>query len=382
MTDDQTKYEVSRTILRANRITFSSGTKIGGGLFSIEARWGHTSVSIGKRVFIFGGQGESLYSNTCVYDSTSSVWNELHTLGKGPSSRYAHTATLVEDSSVMVFGGRNNKKYLNDLYCLNLPTMSWSTFHFDKVEPEARAGHTCTFVQSVSGGCNRMVLFGGNHSAKYFTSLYILEFPKRQSDTIRWIKPSVRGSGPSGRTGHTASHIKETENVVFIGGYDGKRSLIDVWMLNTKDYVWTQIKPSGISPSPRHGHTAVSVGNLKSLMPTPRELLLPPTSNLTSEQQQQQQQATLSPMVQSTANNSNITTTTTTTTTTTSTSATSTPTTTPPLLNINQPLTTSTPAASSLPSKSAAADNIILYTSDKCTGATATGATTENTDIE
>ncbi|GAM18019.1 hypothetical protein SAMD00019534_011940 [Acytostelium subglobosum LB1] len=272
MTENGNK-DTARMALRANRITFSAGAKLGGGLYMIEARWGHASISTGRKIYVFGGQGESLYSSLSAYDPYTSVWNELHTLGKAPSSRYGHSATLINTSDnnnnptmVMIFGGRNNKKYLNDLYCLNLNTMSWSTFHFDKVEPDARAGHTCTFVPgavTTSGGssCNRLVLFGGCHSSKYLRSPYVLELPRSQNDTIRWVKPTTRGSGPGGRTGHTANHVKGTENVVIFGGYDGKRSFNDIYIFNLRDYSWSKVNAGGISPSPRNGHTANAVGN-------------------------------------------------------------------------------------------------------------------------
>eukprot|EP01132_Coremiostelium_polycephalum_P005336 gene5336-6656_t len=241
MTDVDSSQQASRIILRANRISFSSGARIGGGHFSIEARWGHSSISIGKRIYVFCGQGEALYSNTCVYDSTTSVWSEVNTVGKNPSSRYGHSSTYVEDNDiqkVMIFGGKNNKKYLNDLYSLDLRTMSWSTFHFEKNSPDARAGHTCTFIPSINGS----------------------EFPKTQSDTIRWIKPQIKGTSPSNRAAHSTNYIKDTNSLVIFGGFDGKRSLNDVFILNIKDMIWTQVRPTGILPAPRNGHTSVLVG--------------------------------------------------------------------------------------------------------------------------
>ncbi|GAM17228.1 hypothetical protein SAMD00019534_004030 [Acytostelium subglobosum LB1] len=260
-TVERKQQQESRIIIRANRITFSSGAKVGGGHFSIEARWGHASISVGRRIYVFGGQGESLYSNICVYDSTTSVWNEAHTIGKAPSSRYGHSTTLVDNQRVMLFGGRNGKKYLNDLYCLNLPTMSWSTFHFDsKVEPDVRAGHSCTYVPSTSGGMDKMLLFGGSHSGKYMSNPYVLELPRSQNDTIRWIKPTIKGVGPGGLSGHTANLIKDTESIVIFGGYNGKRSYNDIYVLDTKDYIWNKVKPKGISPPARNGHTSVSFG--------------------------------------------------------------------------------------------------------------------------
>eukprot|EP01133_Synstelium_polycarpum_P008396 gene8396-9877_t len=137
--------------------------------------------------------------------------------------------------------------------------MSWSTFHFAKAEPDTRAGHTSTYVPSNGLVGAKMVLIGGNHSNKYLNSVHVLEFPRAQTDTIRWSKPAIRGVGPSPRTGHTASYLKDLRSVLVFGGYDGKRSLNDIFLLNCDTWTWTQIRPQGISPSPRNGHTAVTV---------------------------------------------------------------------------------------------------------------------------
>ncbi|EGC31025.1 hypothetical protein DICPUDRAFT_99360 [Dictyostelium purpureum] len=255
----------SRFSLKATRLTFSSGAKVGGGVYSIEARWGHASVSIGKKIYLFGGQGQSLYSNTVVYDSTTSIWSEVNTLDKGPSGRYGHSATLVEDQNdptnlkIIVFGGKTSKKYVNDLFSLDLKTMSWSTFHFSKNVPDTRAGHTCTFVPGKNGQDSRIILFGGNHQSKYLNSLFILEIPRLQTGTIKWIKPPTKGTSPSHRSAHTADFIKDKNIILYFGGFDGKRSFNDLHALNVNDLSWSKVITKGIPPSPRNGHSSVLV---------------------------------------------------------------------------------------------------------------------------
>ncbi|KAN0028615.1 hypothetical protein ACTFIV_010461 [Dictyostelium citrinum] len=259
---------VERKTIKATRITFSPGAKVGGGVYTIGARWGHASISQGKRVLVFGGQGESLYSNTSVYDPVTSVWSEVNTVDKGPSGRYGHTATLIEDTNdpnnqrVMIFGGKSGKKYLNDLFSLNLRTMSWSTFHFEKSTlPDSRAGHTSTFVPSINiNGSHRMVVFGGSHSDKYLNSCFVLDLPKSQAGTIKWTKPQIKGKAPSQRSGHTADYLKDRNSILIFGGFDGRKSFNDLHLLNMTDMSWTAVKTNGTTPTTRNGHTSVLVG--------------------------------------------------------------------------------------------------------------------------
>ncbi|KAN0030840.1 hypothetical protein ACTA71_009485 [Dictyostelium dimigraforme] len=257
---------VERKTIKATRITFSSGAKVGGGIYSIGARWGHASISTqGKRILVFGGQGESLYSNTSIYDPVTSVWSEVNTVDKGPSGRYGHTATLIDDVNdqrVMIFGGKSGKKYLNDLFSLNLRTMSWSTFHFEKSTlPDSRAGHTSTFVPSINiNGPHRMVVFGGSHSDKYLNSCFILDLPKSQTGTIKWTKPQIKGKAPSQRCGHSADFLKDRNSILIFGGFDGRKSFNDLHLLNMTDMSWSAVKTNGTTPTTRNGHTSVLVG--------------------------------------------------------------------------------------------------------------------------
>ena len=37
-----------------------------------------------------------------------------------PSARYGHSAVLVAETKIFIFGGTNGKEYFNDLYVLDL----------------------------------------------------------------------------------------------------------------------------------------------------------------------------------------------------------------------------------------------------------------------
>ena len=79
-------------------------------------RTGHTTVTHGDSIYVFGGtDGQYHYNDTWCYDTDSQLWSELSCIGYIPVPREGHAATLVDDV-MYVFGGRGvDGKDLEDL---------------------------------------------------------------------------------------------------------------------------------------------------------------------------------------------------------------------------------------------------------------------------
>lgn len=58
-----------------------------------------------------------------------------------PSARYGHTATLYNNTKMIIFGGSNGNAYYNDLYILDLEVMAWSKPELQGPVPLGRSGH-------------------------------------------------------------------------------------------------------------------------------------------------------------------------------------------------------------------------------------------------
>ena len=43
-----------------------------------------------------------------------------------PSARYAHTASLISGTKILIFGGWNGIDFFNDVYILELEVMAWT----------------------------------------------------------------------------------------------------------------------------------------------------------------------------------------------------------------------------------------------------------------
>ena len=74
-----------------------------------------------------------------------------------------------------------------------------------------------------------------------------------------WYPPAVSGDVPTGRSGHTATLIPSTNELVLFGGVKGSKWLNAVSVLDTVRWIWTTPKIQGSAPKPRSYHTATGV---------------------------------------------------------------------------------------------------------------------------
>uniref|UniRef100_A0A915L7L9 Uncharacterized protein n=1 Tax=Romanomermis culicivorax TaxID=13658 RepID=A0A915L7L9_ROMCU len=91
------------------------------------------------------------------YDLTNNVWELLQTAGQKPSPRAAHAAVKVDESTVIVFGGRHQNERLNDLYSFDILSNTWRQIVTNQVPwPIGRSWHAMDLVDE-----NRILLHGG-----------------------------------------------------------------------------------------------------------------------------------------------------------------------------------------------------------------------------
>jgi len=100
--------------------------------------------------------GRGWNNELVAYDIRSNRWERPETKGSKPSPRAA-LAGFQSQSRVYVFGGRLLEERMNDLYILDLKTMTWSdNLNADKCLPRGRSWHSFTPV-----GSNKAILYGG-----------------------------------------------------------------------------------------------------------------------------------------------------------------------------------------------------------------------------
>lgn len=110
------------------------------------ARAEHTAVVDGNRMIVFGGyDGKKKLNDTYVFDFASRQWfRPSNAEYQAPSRRCKHSAVLYKRGMYVVGGFQFNdgdNYALTDMHVLDLDTFSWSTLFMGSASPEALQGH-------------------------------------------------------------------------------------------------------------------------------------------------------------------------------------------------------------------------------------------------
>lgn len=228
-----------------------------------QARSGHTAVNIGKsKVVVFGGLVDKKFlSDVVVYDTDNKLWFQPECTGNGsdgqvgPSPRAFHIAIAI-DSHMFIFGGRFGSKRLGDFWVLDTDIWQWSELTSFGDLPSPR-----DFAAASAIGNRKIVMYGGWDGKKWLSDVYVLD-----TISLEWMELSVSGSLPPPRCGHTATMV-EKRLLVFGGRGGGGPIMGDLWALKglfeeeNETPGWTLLKLPGQAPSPRCGHTVTSGGH-------------------------------------------------------------------------------------------------------------------------
>lgn len=231
----------------------------------------HTTTCVDVNLFVFGGEmdvngGRTQTNEALIYDSTYFTWYPPSLSGNKPVARAGHCAALLPGTkNVVIFGGINGNKWLNDLHLLeDLSVWSKMRLPIKSARPCARSYASLTSV----GGF--LLLFGGNNKTKCFNDVHLLD-PKEMS----WSEPVILGRAPRPRTGHCATASEDGKGVIVYGGWDdqGAQRLFfsDVWKLEIKSVTecrWCCLYAgdnSSRTPGPRAGSALEVIGREKKM---------------------------------------------------------------------------------------------------------------------
>jgi predicted small integral membrane protein len=219
-----------------------------------SARGYHTAIydPVRDRVVVFGGHDLGSYLNDVWALSLGGTpaWTQLIPSGTPPSPRDWHRAIYdpVRDRMVM-FGGWSGFD-LNDAWALSLAgTPTWTQVTPAGMPPSAREGH----IAIHDPVRHRMVVFGGYTGSSYVNQVWTLSL----AGTPAWTQLTPSGTPPSGRAGHSAIYDPVRDRVMVFAGYSSS-GLNDVWALSLASTpTWTQLTPSGTPPSARYRPSAI-----------------------------------------------------------------------------------------------------------------------------
>nr|CAB3492560.1 unnamed protein product [Digitaria exilis] len=149
--------------------------------------------------------------------------------GDRPAPRSGHTAVSIGKSKVVVFGGFADKRFLSDVSVYDVDNKLWYTPECTGNGSDGQAGPSPrSFHVAVVIDCN-MFIFGGRSGGKRLGDFWMLD-----TDLWQWSEMTGFGDLPSPREFAAASAIGNRK-IVMYGGWDGKKWLSDVYIMDTND---------------------------------------------------------------------------------------------------------------------------------------------------
>ncbi|POG61098.1 hypothetical protein GLOIN_2v1706619 [Rhizophagus irregularis DAOM 181602=DAOM 197198] len=200
-------------------------------------------------------------------------WSQKKLSSFNPFPRYnLSSSQYTINDKLYLFGGISHDKTTNDVFTIEINTLNVLPVFSSGAIPKPRCLHT-----QVNVGANLFV-FGGkldNSNEKLDNDIYILDTDAKDMKFV-WSKPSMSGSLPDGRYGHTSTLIGTT--VYIFGGQDYMNHLNDLISFDIKNFKlqkkknkfklslgkghnnvlpsWSFIIPNNSPPPPRSGHVS------------------------------------------------------------------------------------------------------------------------------
>jgi hypothetical protein len=176
-----------------------------------------------------------------------------------PPPRYGHAAVVLENGRyVMILGGwrRKNSESHNDIWIFDTLRLRW--FEPTLAEPLTlqRGGHSATLLAN-----NRIVIFGGQNRNRIFNDVVLLDVSFTAEDVcvIRSSRPTIASMPPAKRSQHMAFSLGN--KVYVMCGHDGfGRMFDDFWVLDCVEGEWQPLQASGTMPPPTGAASCVVVG--------------------------------------------------------------------------------------------------------------------------
>eukprot|EP01064_Diplonema_japonicum_P013587 TRINITY_DN21139_c0_g1_i1.p1 TRINITY_DN21139_c0_g1~~TRINITY_DN21139_c0_g1_i1.p1 ORF type:complete len:409 (+),score=52.18 TRINITY_DN21139_c0_g1_i1:46-1272(+) len=181
-------------------------------------RAGHTAVVHNDIMYIFGGVADHAgvhnwwLNDLWALNLKTYEWSRIPSLGcLTPDRRKGHTA-VVHNNKMYVFGGgqddaNNSLLLFNDIWELDFETERWTACDYTGQIPVPRMYHTC-----VIGDHNNMILFGGRAENGFLNEVHELDLSRMTAKLL-----PVKGTPPANRMCSTAIYHNKTL-AIFTGG--------------------------------------------------------------------------------------------------------------------------------------------------------------------
>ncbi|KAI3376539.1 hypothetical protein L3Q82_016987, partial [Scortum barcoo] len=219
-----------------------------------EARIGHTAVydPDSRRIFVFGGsKNKKWFNDVHILDTQSWKWTMVEAQGKVPPLAY-HSCSMFR-GELFVLGGvfpRPNPEPdgCSDLLYIFDPHLSiWYQPIVTGDTPSPRSGHSACVMQE-----RKIYVFGGWDTPVCYNDMYMLDLGLMEFSAVK-----TTGKAPSPRSWHGSAVLSDTKFLIH-GGYNGNNALSDTFIFDIDTNSWTEVTFPQLS-APRAGHSIITM---------------------------------------------------------------------------------------------------------------------------
>lgn len=209
----------------------------------------------------------SLYTLTGI--AQTPTWRPLGPQGTAPPSRSGHVMIYDEvNKRAVIFGGQDyTETSLGDTYLLYLGP---GAERWQAIAPSGQSPQSRYMASAIYDAANqRLILFGGVHVVlqegqlvrTFLNDVWALNLTPGQET---WTELTPTGTSPSPRYMHGALYDADNQRMVIFGGGMYNASWVlrnDTWALDLTpgQESWTELTPGGLVPKPRNPYRAVYV---------------------------------------------------------------------------------------------------------------------------
>ncbi|XP_036002484.1 kelch repeat-containing protein [Fundulus heteroclitus] len=219
-----------------------------------EARIGHSAVfdPDSRRIFVFGGsKNRKWFNDVHILDTQSWRWTMVEAQGKVPPLAY-HSCSMFR-GELFVLGGvfpRPNPEpdgCSDSLYIFDPHLSIWYQPILTGDKPSPRSGHSACVIQE-----RYIYVFGGWDTPVCYNDMYKLDLGLMEFSAVK-----TSGKAPSPRSWHGCAALSETKFLIH-GGYNGNNALSDAFVFDTDTNSWTELKLPQLAV-PRAGHSIIAM---------------------------------------------------------------------------------------------------------------------------
>ena len=221
------------------------------------ARAEHTAVVEGNRMIVFGGyDGKKKLNDTYVYDFAAGQWSRPPNAERNAPSRRCKHSSVLYKKKIYVVGGfqyKDGANYaLTDMHILDLRSFSWSTVLMNKASPEALQGHkavVCGDSMYVIGGKVR-TRSRSSHPVSVNLPSSLVHFPFSQPSEPAPASSNMLSAFQTGDYTYNSASVGDNR-------VSGLNSVVFRYMFNANR--WSVVETSGQPLAPRQLHACVAV---------------------------------------------------------------------------------------------------------------------------